>query len=70
MTVLVWLLISLPGSYNKSATNSPSNHHPVVIERFQDSQECQRVGKLITQNSPDSLPHRNMCIQARIYVKE
>ena len=67
MTVLVWLLISLPG-YSGSAPN-PSNHHPVIVERFLNLQECQRVGKIIKQNT-DSYTHKTMCIQARIFVKE
>lgn len=70
MTVLVWLLISLPGhSHSGNNTPNPGNHHPVVIERFLDLQECQRVGTIIKQNT-ESYTHKTMCIQARIYVKE
>lgn len=67
MTILVWLLISLP-SYSSSNVN-PGNHHAVVVERFLDVEECQRVGKIIKQNT-DSYSHKSMCIQARIFVKE
>lgn len=67
MTVLVWLLISLPNS--DGMTINSGNHHPVVIERFIDLKECQRVGRIIKQNT-NSYLHKNMCIQAQIYVKE
>ena len=60
-TILVWLLISLPGNWG--ANYNPSLHVHVV-ERFATSEECLRVEKVIRQST--NLDTKLRCVQAAV----
>ena len=58
-TVTLWLLISLGANYYGAGPNRPS----VVVERFTEAGECQRVANVL--NQPGRLIHQ--CVQATVY---
>jgi len=57
-TILVWLLVSLPG-YGSNNANVPA----VTVARFADLTECQRV-RAVMREGGGTQP--TMCIQARV----